>query len=145
MPVMVEPLLPSVSVTVCAPLPTLRVWAPKLRDAGFATSVTLQMTVALTLAALFVSFGSRKFDAPPKSALAVLATLDPQVAPGFSVPVMVYVTDPFGCSVTFDVPMFAAPEASQVAPPAPAQVQVAAVTAAGSRSVIVGASVVSIV
>src|ERR1700728_1610515 len=133
-------LIPSVSVTVCELPATFTVWGAKLREAGFATSVTLQMTVESTVAELLVSSGSRKLDPLPKSAFAVLATIEPQVAAGSSVPVMEYVTDAFAGSVTLDVLMLPVPDASQVAPLEPTQVQVAAVMATGTVSTTIGAS-----
>src|SRR5271154_307054 len=137
-------LIPSVSVTVCELLATFSAWGAKLSEAGFATSVTLQMTVESTVTELLVSSGSRKLEPLLKSAFAVLATVEPQVAAGSSVPVMEYVTDAFAGNVTLAVLMLPVPDASQVAPPEPTQVQVAPVTAAGTLSTTVGASAESI-
>ena len=137
-------LIPSVSVTVCEPLAVFTVWGGKVSAAGFAASVTSHVTVESTVAELLVSSGSRKLEALPKSALAVLATVEPQVAAGSSVPVMEYVTKAFAGNVTVEVLMLPVPDGSQVAPTEPTQVQVAPVTAAGTASTTVGASAESI-
>src|SRR5580658_4155696 len=141
---MVALLIPSVRVTACELLATPTVCVPKLRDVGFGTNVISHVTVESSVAVLLVSSGSRKLELLPKSAFAELPREEPQLAVGSSVPVMEYVTDPFAGSVRFAVSRLPVPDASQVAPPEPTQVQVAPVTAAGTVSTTVGASALSI-
>src|ERR1700690_1782613 len=133
-------LLPSVTRTDWEELATLSCCGEYISDAGFATRVVLQVTVELTVAVLLVSSGSRNRLVPLKSAFAVLPTDEPQIAAGSSVPVIVYVTEVFAGSVTSAVLMLPVPEASQVAPPLPVQVQAAPVMDAGTLSTTVGES-----
>ena len=138
--VMVELFIPSVTVIACDVLATLIGCGPNDSEAGLATSVVLQMTVELTVALLLVSSGSRKFVVVVKSAVAVLPTVVPQPALGSSVPVMLYVIDPFAGSVTFDVLILPLPDASQLAPALAVQVHAAAVIEDGRRSTTEGES-----
>src|SRR6185312_635479 len=86
--VMVAPLVP-VRMMVCALPGAPTVCGPNDSVPGLAARVTAQDTFEVAVARLLVGSGSMKLEELPKSALAVLLTVVPQMMAGSSVPVIV--------------------------------------------------------